>query len=378
MPRVTLLTTGLALGGAEAQVALLASGLHRRGWDVEVVSMLPPEAHQDRLASDGIAVIDLKMRRGVPDPRSLLRLTRELRRFRPHVLHCHMVHANILGRLARMFHRRVTVISTAHSVWEGGSWRDFAYRATDFLCDLTTNVSQAGLQRYARLGLSSSWKTIWVPNGVDTSAYRSDPGRRQTVRDRQGWEEKFVWLAVGNLRAPKDYPNLLDAIARLDVQAGTALFAIAGTGELDAELRAMATRLGISDRVSFLGRRTDIPDLLAAADGYVMSSCLEGTPMALLEAAAAALPIVATRVGGNSDVIDSGRNGILIEPGDPDALAGAVRRIMGLPSTERQQLGEAARKKVDRMFSVEPVLIRWENIYRQLIDSRSTSRWRPF
>src|SRR5450631_3276521 len=101
MRKLTLLTTGLARGGAEAQVALLASAFHKRGYGVEVISMLPPQAHAEELAAAGIPVRLLNMRPGVPDPRAIFRLAGMLRTSRPDVLHCHMVHANLLGRVAR-------------------------------------------------------------------------------------------------------------------------------------------------------------------------------------------------------------------------------------------------------------------------------------
>src|SRR5262245_11898094 len=114
--RVAILTSRLAHGGADAQVVLLAVGLKRRGWDVAVMSLLPPQAHVEELEQAGISVACLGAWRGVPDPRAIWRLAAHWRSFRPHVVHCHMMHANFLGRITRLIAPVPVLISTAHGV----------------------------------------------------------------------------------------------------------------------------------------------------------------------------------------------------------------------------------------------------------------------
>lgn len=380
MPKICLLTTGLAVGGAEEQVVLLATSLKQRGWNVEVASMLPPVAHLDRLAEMAIPVHGLGMRRGVPDPRALWRLRRILRTLQPEVLHCHMVHANLLGRLVRPFVKVPVVISTAHSIWEGPKWREYAYRVTDLLCDLTTNVSQRGADRYSRKRISSREKTLWVPNGIRIDGFDEIRASREPMRAALGWEGRFVWLAVGNLREPKDYPVLLRAFSQLRNCRRDGLLAIAGSGALEAQLRQLADSLGIAGHVQFLGARRDVPQLLGSADAYVISSAWEGTPMALLEAACARLPIVATSVGGNPEVIENRQSGILVPARNAKKLCEAMIEVHGLTAGARAQLGEAARGRVERLFRHDLVVSRWENIYRQLLMARAEAsrqaRWR--
>lgn len=375
MPRrITLLTTGLAVGGAETQVDLLARIFKRRGWLVEVVSMLAPEAFVDSLAADEIPLRVLGMRRRRADPRALFALRRHLRAFRPHVLHCHMVHANLLGRIAGRLSGVPVVISTAHSLREGPRWRDWAYRMTDSLCELTTNVSQAGVRRYVDERISSAGKTIWMPNGLDLRPYQSVRGSRQQVRTRLGWGGEFTWLAVGNLREPKDYPNLLQGFRLVLGSFPATRLAIAGGGPLDKQLKELSAALGIASRVEFLGVRRDIPELLAAADGYVISSAWEGTPMALLEASASALPIVATDAGGNREVVENGASGLVVDCKNAEALAGAMVRVHSMCPEQRSSLGEAARKRVSAIYDSERVADRWENVYRQLLASRAAEQ----
>lgn len=370
MPSIVLLTTGLAVGGAEAQVMLLARSLRQRGWKVSVVSLIPPRAYASELEEAGIPVHDLQMRPGTPDPRGLLRLVSLLQQIRPHVLHCHMVHANILGRISRLFAPVPLLVSTAHSIQEGGAWRDFAYRATDWLSDVTTNVSRRGLNRYLRDKLIKAGKGLWIPNGLDLQPYHCSREVREKTRGEIGWPEAFVWIAVGNLREPKDYPTMFRAHAQLRQSGADAHLAIAGTGHLEAELRALALSLGIAHHVQFLGARTDVPALLKAADAFVMSSSWEGTPMALLEASAAGLPAVATDVGGIGEVIVNGKTGLLVPPGDPAALCDAMRTVFAMSPQDRLAFGLAARERVEQNYSIGTVIHLWEDLYRKTLGRR--------
>ncbi|MBI3681362.1 MAG: sugar transferase [Acidobacteria bacterium] len=371
MRRIVLLTTGLARGGAEAQVVLLALNLSRRGWNVRVVSMLPPQAHEEDLRNARIPVLDLGMRKGIPDPRAIFRLAGSLREFRPHILHCHMVHANLLGRITRLLAPVPVLISTAHSIHEGHRWRDWAYRWTDRWCDLTTNVCRTGWERYVREGLAARDKAKWIPNGVDPGLFHRNEQAREALRREFAWHGRFVWLAVGNLLEPKDYANLLDAFARLPADSAASVLAIAGSGPLEGILTARIRELGVVDKVRLLGSRQDVPDLLQAADAYVMSSAWEGTPMALLEAAAAALPIIATEVGGTRDVVEHPRTGLLVPPRDPAALALAMRRLMTMSPRDRIAMGDAAQQRIHRLFGQQRIVRRWENVYNQLLETRA-------
>lgn len=365
--RISFLTTGLARGGAEVQVLLLAKGLKHRGWQVSVESLLPPQDFTGELAECGIPVISLDMRPGVPNPVAIWRLARHWRRFRPDVVHCHQVHANLLGRVTRLVAPARVLVATAHNTWEGPRWRDWAYRLTEPFGDLTTNVSQASLNRYLRDKVSSPSKSVWVPNGIDTGQFAPDPELRSRKRAQMGWEGSFVWLAVGNLRGPKDYPNLLRAFASAG-GSNSARLAIAGSGDLLGPLQELARSLSIADRVEFLGSRPDVRELMQAADGFAMSSEWEGLPLALIEASASALPIVATAVGGNGEVVVEGRTGFLVPPRNSQALAQAMERLLALSPADRSRLGEAAKAHVAAYYGIERILSKWENIYEQLIE----------
>lgn len=376
-PRLLYVITSLTYGGAERELVQVASRLSRRGWPVEVVSMLPPDALVDELEAAGVVVGHLGMARGRASLGAFVRFLRLLEARPPAILHGFMVHANLLTRLARLFSPLPVVISTVQNVWEGSRAREWAYRLTDPLADLTTQVSRAGAELYRNRALVRAEKLEVVVNSVDVERFRPDAAAREEARAELGLAaEDFLWLAVGRLEPQKDYPNLLQALARLaarEASPGRWQVAVAGQGPLAAELAAESARLGLGGRLRFLGLRRDVPRLLAAADAFVLPSAWEGTPLALLEALAAGLPAVATAVGGNAEVLAGLEPGRASEPSwlvpaaDPSALAGALERMMRLPTAERRALGEAGRRSVAAGYGLEATADRWEAIYRRLL-----------
>lgn len=351
----------------------LARRLKARGWDVTVISIVPPRAFVEELRGVEVPAVSLGVTH--KNPIAILgafgKTVRILRRWRPDVLHCHMVHANLLGRTVRPFCHSTFLISTVHNICEGGRLREAAYRVTDRLSDLTTFVCAAAAERYLSIGAVSKRRPwLVVPNGVDTSEFRPRAEPRASLRAELGMDGRFVWLSSGRLEEQKAYPYLLHAFSRIVAECPQALLLIAGEGGLRGELEALAGRRELHDTVRFLGMRTDMPQLMSAVDACVMSSDWEGMPMVLLEASAAGLPVVATDVGGNREVVEDGHGGLLVPPRNIDALAGAMRRVTTLPAEELARMGQAGRSRVQQGFDLERIVDRWEGLYRQGLESR--------
>jgi glycosyltransferase involved in cell wall biosynthesis len=197
-----------------------------------------------------------------------------------------------------------------------------------------------------------------IPNGVDTGRFRPDPERRGIARAALGLGGEFVWLAAGRLMWKKNYSLLLRAMER---QSRAALL-IAGAGPDEDALRATAPA-----NARFLGARTDLPELMNAADAFVLSSDVEGLPMVLLEAGASGLPCVATRVGGVAEAMLDGHTGYLVPPGDADALGAAMTRMASLTAAERAAMGHEARAYALARFDLAAVVEQWEHLYRALL-----------
>lgn len=365
--RVTYLVTSSSTGGAQRQVHDLALAMQARGWEVSVVSMLPVEQQFADLPAAGVPTTSLGMRRGLADPRALFRLRRILQETRPDVLHAHMVHANLLARACRPLVHVPVLISTMHNQHQGARWRHLAYRATDRLTDVTTAVSTIALDDAAHQGIAPRDRLMLLANGIDATAYRADAATRARVRRELGIEDAFLWLAVGRLVEAKDFPTMIEAMARRRQEQASSRLVIAGDGPLEAQLRARVEAAGLGSWVTLLGLRSDVPALMQAADGFLMSSAWEGLPIVLLEAGASRLPIVATYVGGSADAVLDGVTGHLVAPGDPASLAGAMARVETMPEPERTRMGLASRDRVIARFDMGSVSARWDDLYRRLL-----------
>jgi glycosyltransferase involved in cell wall biosynthesis len=369
--RIFFLSTSMGMGGADSQLLAAAHELAGRGHEVRIVSMTPLGPMGVRAQAMGIPTMSLEMARGVPDPRALVRLAREIRAWHPDVMHSHMVHANLMARAARLIAPVPVLVSTIHNIYEGGALLMAAYRLTNGLVDHMTIISEAAAERFIRERIVPRAILRVVPNGVDPEIYRhrSASDRRDT-REALGLGAGFVWLAVGRFEVAKDYPNMFRAFADVRARRPEAVLLLAGRGALQEETESLARELGLGTSVRFLGVRNDVPALLSAADAYVMSSAWEGMPMVLLEAAAGGLPIVATRVGGNAEVVLDQETGFLVPPRDAQALAAAMVRLMDLTESERLRLGERGREHIRNRYGLTRVVEQWEDVYRTAMARR--------
>ncbi len=366
--RVLFLPTSMGMGGADKQLLGAAQAMQSRGHQVLIVSLttLGPMGLEARTL--GIPIESLEMRRGFPDPRGLLKLVRLVRTWKPDVLHSHLVHANLMVRAIRPFVRVPVVIATMHSIQSGGPLQRAAYRLTNSWVDLTTIVSEAAADSVVAEGTVPRKLLRVVPNGVDPDQFPElSSDERQTLRRSVDAQADFVWLAVGRFQAAKDYPNMLRGFAAVLARHPTAVLLLAGRGTLQGETEALARELNVAGQIRFLGVRHDISELMAAADGYVMSSAWEGMPVVLLEAAASGLPIVATSVGGNHEVVCDQETGFLVPAGDSQALGAAMLRLMDLSEVERRWMGSRGREHVRSRYGMTRVVERWEALYREVL-----------
>ncbi len=366
--RILFLSTSMGMGGADSQLLSAAHGMRSRGHEVRIVSLtqLGPMGLEAQRA--GIPTESLDMRRGVPDPRGLVRLVHLVRAWQPDVLHSHMVHANLMARVLRLITPVPVMVSTIHNIYEGGRLWMAAYRLTNALVDQVTIVSQAAADRFVRERIVPKSLLTVIPNGVDTEQFRRVPREvGRSLRQSQGLEREFVWLAVGRFEIAKDYPNMLRGFARVRERFPQAVLLLVGRGSLQSETERLAQSLGLGGGVRFLGVRADVAQVMSAADGYVMSSAWEGMPMVLLEAGAAGLPIVATRVGGNHEVVRDGESGFVVPPRDHEALGRAMLQLMELSETQRRSMGDRGREVIRAHYGLNRVVERWEELYRDVL-----------
>jgi glycosyltransferase involved in cell wall biosynthesis len=358
--KIALIITSLGMGGAERVVLDLADSLTAEGHEVLVAFLTGPAVLSPK--SPRVRVVPLRLNSVFSLIPAFLRLQHVLRSFRPDVVHSHMVHANILSRLTRLFTKFPRLICTAHCKNEGGYMRMLAYRLTDGLADISTNVSDEAVRAFIDLGAVKAGRMITVHNGIREEEFLFSAANRISSRAELGVApDTAMILAIGRLYLQKDYPNLLRAIKLIDGVRRKYVVYVVGTGPLRAELMKMVSELGVTDIVTFLGLRRDVPKLMSAADIFVLSSSYEGFPLVIGEAMACERVIVATDCGGVSEFI--GSSGFLVAPRDPIALAAGLSTAIALSSEESSHLGGMARERVVSLFSHRRAVARWLSLY---------------
>lgn len=367
MERILIVTTGLAIGGAEMQVMALARRYHRDGKTVEIASLLTPVAFIEELKELGIPVHNLKMRRKVPNPMAIVKLVRVYRDFNPEVVHGHMIHANILARVANAFRKVPVLVSTVHSSNEGGKMRMLLYRFTDRWGDYTSCICTPAYQRMVRDKAARTEKLGLVYNAIEPSEFTFDPKVREEYRKQLGVQDKFVWLAVGRFATVKDYPNLIRGFAQHLAQFPDSVLIFAGDGEERGTIESTIQEVGLENSVMLLGMRKDTRELYCAADGVAMSSIFEGLSISLLEAASIGTPIMATAVGGNPEVVgETYPKELQPASGDLPGIANALNYLRQKSSDERASLSEGLRQRVRDHFSVDRIVQQWYDLYETI------------
>ena len=305
---------------------------------------------------------------------TLLKLYRLFRDRRPHIVHTHTAKAGTVGRMAARLAGVPVVVHTFH----GHVFHDYfgplqtrvftgIERLLASLSDRIVTVSDGQRRELAEYGVASLDKIAVVPLGFELDALLNCEPLRGQLRRELGIPDTTALVGiVARLTAIKNHRLFLDA-ARLIVEAGQeAMFLIVGDGELRADLEAYVAELKLAERVIFTGWRRDLPRIYADLDVVALSSLNEGTPVSLIEAMAAAKPVVATRVGGVSDVILDKESGYLVQSKDAEGLARGILDLLQAPDRARK-MGLAGRVAVHPKYASETLLANVEKLYLELL-----------
>lgn len=360
--KIVLVITGLGMGGAERQVCDLADEFAEEGHQVLLISMTEDKVNLPK--NTKINVLHLNMdKTPLGIIRCYLHARRVIRNFKPDVVHSHMVHANIFARMLRLSISIPRLICTAHSSNEGGRLRMLAYRFTDHLCDISTNVSQEAVDAFFAQGAVGKGRMLAIHNGIDTERFTFDINNRTRFRAELNINEGIpLLLAVGRLNVAKDYPNLLLAFQHIIKSGRLAHLVIIGIGEEEAKLITIVAELGLCDKVHFLGMRHDVHKWMSAADIFVLSSAWEGFGLVVAEAMACERLVVATDCGGVREVVAN--CGLLVPPRNSVMLANALAESLSLTDEQAEEQGIAARQRIVEQYSLKNQVEKWLRLYQ--------------
>ncbi len=353
--KILYVITGLGVGGAEKVVAELADQMLKRGHQVKIAylkgeAIVCPQSSEIELVYLGFE--NLKSFRC-----AYQNYKKILENFQPDVVHAHMVHANIFTRVSRTFIPVPKLICTAHNSNEGGKLRMLAYKCTNHLSDLNTNVSNEASKSLIAKGAFNKNNLTTVYNGIDLKKFdRKDPICKFN-------SNVINFICVGRFNEQKDYPNLFRAISLLKDKVPDLKFkfSIVGDGELRSDLEVLIESLNIKKYVELLGKRSDIPDLLNAADFFILPSKHEGLPTVVIEAMACHTFVIATDCGGSAEIM--GNTGILVPIQNSQALSDAILHSLSIDMDLVEINNKKARQRVENLFSLDRSINKWLELY---------------
>jgi glycosyltransferase involved in cell wall biosynthesis len=368
--KVVHLVLALDVGGLEEVVLRLVAHTDRDRFTPLVYALDAPGVMASELTALDVPLRIVPRALGL-DPALPVRLARCLVRDGVRILHTHNASPHFYGAVAASLARAGSrgpgprVIHTKHGRNRPEVRRKVLLnRVASALTDRVVAVSDDAADVALHVEHVAPNKVMTIRNGVDTKAFR--PGDPRIARARLGLpEDGFHVGVVARLAAVKDHATLLEAFAILRKERGDAHLTIVGDGPERAALLARSRADDLAGSIHFVGERRDVAAVLPAFDVFALSSTSEGISLTLLEAAAAGLPIVATRVGGNAEVVIDGETGTLVSPRDPAAFAGALGAMARRP--DRAVLGLGGRARVERWFSVERMAGAYQDLYAEVL-----------
>jgi len=371
--KIVHLITELNTGGAEQMLCKLVTHMDRKAFRPLVVSMTDRGPVGEKLASEGVPVLELGMRLGRPTPAGLLKLCRLLRKHDPNVLQTWLYHADLLGLLAGKVSAVKRIVwgircsdmdlrnyspLTALTVWSNA-------RLSCFPDAILVN-SEEGKQVHEKRGYSARRMRV-IPNGFDIERFRPDETAREWLLAELGLTHQAKLIGfVARFDPMKDHKTFFRAASALAAKEDSVHFILAGDGMVVSNAQvSVLVKPKLLDKVHLLGRREDIPRLLAAMDIATSASAYgEGFSNAVGEAMACGVPCAVMDVGDAGWIV--GDTGMVVPPGSPELLADAWKRLLDMDLEQRKRLGERARARVAENFEINKLVRRFEDFYRGL------------
>ena len=357
----------LEFGGLERVTTDLAKAQHQRGHDVAVFSINPTVGFAPELQAAGVPVIvGGKSRMLDFDVLGKLRSTAAQRQ--TDVVHAHNFVPNYYAAMALLgARRRPTLVGTCHDMGSRLSNRKlrWVYRLSLLRTSRVAMVGQQVHDRYVASRLVKPESAETVLNGIPVARFTGSAARRLAARTALGIDADVPVIGcVGRMVALKNQHLLIETLAALLPTHRSLRLVMLGDGPLESALRAQAAALNVQHHVDFLGQRSDVADLLPAFDIFALPSLTEGLSIALLEACATGLAVVATAVGGNPEIIRNGQTGLLVPAQDGPALRDALQALLADPAL-RARLGGHACEWVGAHASVDALCSTYERFYHR-------------
>jgi glycosyltransferase involved in cell wall biosynthesis len=351
---VAVFLTAFEPGGTERQMIELIRRLDPRKYRVHAVCFRRSGGWLPRVLERAVSVVEFPIRSFARPGTALelFRFARWCRRERIAVVQTCDFYANVFGLPGALLGGVPVRIASRRELITDKSPRQIALQRWAYRCATTVVANSPAALQVLQGERVPAAKLTMIPNGVEGQAYPPRLPRPALSRV----------ITVANLRPEKNHEVLIAAASMLRETHPQLRFQIVGDGSRRTALEQLAKRRGVAQTVEFLGHREDVPVLLAQADLFVLPSRSEAFPNGAIEAMAAGLPVIGSAVGGLLDLVAPGRTGLLVDPADPDSLAGAIRSLVDYPA-RAQALGAAARDEVLSRYSFERMVQTFDDLY---------------
>jgi glycosyltransferase involved in cell wall biosynthesis len=362
--RVLQIIPTLVRGGAEKQLVMLAAHLPRDQFDVHVCVLTHDGPYHEELRRQEIPVTVIGKTWKL-DPVAYWRLRDLIRRLRPDVVHTWIFAANCYGRAAAISAGVKHIVAGERCVDLWKAWYELAIDR--FLARWTSRIvtnSSGVLDFYVQRGLPSE-KFVVIPNGIEAAAANVDASRHELLSELKLAEDVKLIGAVGRLWPQKKYKDLIWAAELLRAARGDTHLLIFGDGPQREILRKFAEDVQVDSHVHFLGERQDVPRWLHHFDCFWLGSGYEGQSNSLMEAMMAGVPVVASDIPGNRDLVVHDQTGFLVPVGDAGEFARKTNMILDNPDLARR-FGSQARERMTTEFAVAKMVTRYADLYREL------------
>ena len=364
--RVVLLIPTLDRSGAEKQFTLLATKLPRDEFDVRAIALTRGGPYEAELEAAGVPLTVIG-KRAKFDPFSLWRLRNELKRHDPDILHTWLFAANAYGRLCAHAIPRAKIVVSERCIdsWKSG-WQLWLDRRLISRTDRLVGNSPGVVEFYRELGVPPE-KLVCIPNGIECDASLPMPtNRERLLAELNLTPDAFVAGFVGRLAKQKRVEDLIWAVETLRQIRPRLHLIVIGDGPERERLEQFTRDVHCTGHVHFLGHRDDAAQLLPAFDVFCLASSFEGMSNSVMEAMAAGLPVLASDIPPNRELVVPGETGFLFKLADSVGIMQFLRRLIDEPGLA-ERLGLAGRERIQREFSIERMVDGYANVYRQLM-----------
>ncbi len=357
--------TGLNTGGAEMVVKDLVLNLDKKKYELLVVSILPIGQIGKMIKNSGIKVISLNAKFKY-NPIIIFKFFKLLKKEKPQIIHSHLFHADIIGKIVGKICKVPVIINTHHSTNMNGKFREKVINLTKNLVNFNIAVSNQTLKIITKKRLiNNNYKIIYNGISIKNFPYKNKNYIRKNLNIN---ENAKLGLLVGRLIKEKGYIYLIEAVEKLK---NNFLFIILGEGSERHFLENEIRKRGLENKIILKGNVSNVNDYLQAADFFLIPSLYEGFSLALLEAAVSEKIIITTKVGIALEIIENNKTGFLIKRKNSQEIADKINYILNLPEQKKKQIEKNVKKIVEHKFSIEKMINEHERLYDNLFTSHT-------